>query len=52
MRLPMMTLVDPVIHNDLNNTVHGRNKSWVTCHESGVMSHDLSVSTKPLNQLS
>ena len=27
-------------------------ESWVTCHDSGVMSHDLAVTSEPLNHLS
>ena len=29
--------------------LYGRHESWVTCHDSGVLSHDLDVSSTPVN---
>ena len=29
--------------------LYGRHESWVTCHDSGVMSHDLAVTSTPVD---
>ena len=31
--------------------LHGYHESWVICHDSRVMSHDLTLTHKPVKQL-
>ena len=40
-----------VAHNDSKNSVYGRHESWITCHGSRVMNHDLAITPQPVKKV-